>query len=88
MDKFYYNFLYEKTIKESMVDKNIDEKEAIELKKDLQSLPDKSKEIMNSTKFRVDDIFGDVRDKDSSSPEQVTKLNIFQQKYCEYKHKH
>ena len=32
---------------------------------------------MNSTKFRVEDIFGDVISKDSISPEQITKLNNF-----------
>ena len=28
---------------------------------------------MNSTKFKVEDIFGDVISKDSISPEQITK---------------
>ena len=32
---------------------------------------------MNSTKIRVEDIFGDVISKDSISPEQITKLNNF-----------
>ena len=31
---------------------------------------------MNSTKFKVDDVFGDVLSKDSISPEQRTKLTI------------
>ena len=30
---------------------------------------------MTSTKFKVEDIFGDVISKDFISPEQVTKLN-------------
>ena len=30
---------------------------------------------MNSTKFKVEDIFGDVISTDSISPEQITKLN-------------
>ena len=30
---------------------------------------------MDSTKFKVEDIFGDVISKDSISPEQITKLN-------------
>ena len=38
---------------------------------------DKRKEIMDSTKFKVEDIFGDVISKDSISPEQITKLNNF-----------
>ena len=32
---------------------------------------------MNSTKFRVEDIFGVVISKDSFSPEQITKINNF-----------
>ena len=33
---------------------------------------------MDSTKFKVGDIFGDVSSRqDSISPEQITKLNIF-----------
>ena len=30
---------------------------------------------MNSTKFKVEDFFGDVISKDSISSEQITKLN-------------
>ena len=32
---------------------------------------------MHSTKFKVEDKFGDVKNKDSFSPEQITKLNNF-----------
>ena len=32
---------------------------------------------MNSTKFKVEDIFGDVISEDYISPEQRTKLDIF-----------
>ena len=32
---------------------------------------------MDSTKFKVEDIFGDVISKDSISPEQLTKLKTF-----------
>ena len=60
-----------------MVDKKIDEKEASELKKIYNHYIDKRKEIMDSTKFKVEDIFGDVISKDSISPEQITKLNNF-----------
>ena len=38
---------------------------------------DKRKEILTSTQFKVEDIFGDVISKDSISPEQITKLNNF-----------
>ena len=60
-----------------MIDKKIDEKEASELKKIYNHYVDKRKVIMGSTKFKVEDIFGDVRSKDSISTEQITKLKIF-----------
>ena len=60
-----------------MIDKKNDEKEALELKKIYNHYLDKRKEIMNSTKFKVEDIFDDVISKDSISPEQITKLNNF-----------
>ena len=72
--------LYEKTLKQSMADKKIDEKEALELKKIYNRYLDKRKEIMDSTKFKVEDIFGDVISKDSISSEQITKLNNFSAK--------
>ena len=73
----FITILYEKTLNQSMVDKKIDEKEAQELKKIYNHYIDKRKEIMNSTKFKFEDIFGDVISKDSISPEQITKLNNF-----------
>ena len=69
--------LYEKTLKQSMVDKKIDQKEADQLKQIYNHYVSKKSEIMNSTKFKVEDIFGDVISKDSISPEQITKLNNF-----------
>ena len=62
-----------------MIDKKIDEKEALELKKIYNHYLDKRKEIMDSTKFKVEDFFGDVISKDSISPEQITELNFFSQ---------
>ena len=73
----FITILYEKTLNQSMIDKKIDEKEAQELKKIFNHYIDKRKEIMDSTKFKVEDIFGDVISKDSISPEQITKLNNF-----------
>ena len=73
----FITILYEKTLKESMVDKKIDQKEAEQLKQIYNHYVDKRKEIMDSTKFRVEDVFGDVISKDSISPEQITKLNNF-----------
>ena len=73
----FITILYEKTLKQSMIDKKIDEKEAQELKKIYNHYLDKKKEIMNSTEFKVEDIFGDVISKDTISNEQITKLNNF-----------
>ena len=73
----FITILYEKTLNHSMIDKKIDEKEALELKKIYNLYIDKIEEIMDSTKFKVEDIFGDVISKDSISPEQITKLNKF-----------
>ena len=60
-----------------MIDKKIDEKEFLQLKKIYNHYLDKRKEIMDSTKFKVEDIFGDVISKDSISTEQIFKLNNF-----------
>ena len=70
--------LYEKTLKQSMVDKKmIDEKEALELKKNYNHRIDKRKEIMKNTSFKVEDVFGDVIGRDNFSQEQITKPNKF-----------
>ena len=73
----FITILYEKTLKESMIDKKIDEKEADQLKQIYNHYVDEREEFMNSTIFKVEDIFGDVISKDSVSPEQITKLNNF-----------
>ena len=73
----FITILYEKTMKESMIDKKIGRKEAEQLKQIYNHCFDKRKEIMYSTKFKVQDIFSDVISKDSISPEQITKLNNF-----------
>ena len=69
--------LYEKTLKTSMVDKKIDEKESLELKKIYNHYIDKRKEIMKNTQLKVEDVFGELINKDTISPEQITKLNNF-----------
>ena len=69
--------LYKKTLKESMIDKKIDEREANQLKQIYNHYVDKKSEIMRNTQFKVEDVFGDVISKDSISPEQITKLNNF-----------
>ena len=57
--------LYEKTLKQSMVDKKIDPKEAEELRNIYNHYIDKRKEIMKNTAFKVEDVFGDVKSKDN-----------------------
>ena len=69
--------LYEKTLKESMIDKKIDQKEADQLKQIYNHYVDKKSEIMKNTQFKVEDIFTDVISKDTISSEQITKLNNF-----------
>ena len=69
--------LYEKALRESMIDKKIDQKGSEELKKIYNHYLDKRKEIMKNTQFKVEDVFGDVISKDNFSQEQITKLNNF-----------
>ena len=69
--------LYEKTLKESVIDKKIDQKEAEQLKQIYNHYLDKRKDIMKNTSFKVDEVFGDVISKDIFSQEQITKLNNF-----------
>ena len=69
--------LYEKTLKQSMVDKEIYEKEVEQLKQIFNHYINKRIEFMNSIKYKVEDIFCDVISKDSISPEQITKRNNF-----------
>ena len=73
----FISILYEKTLNQSMIDRKIDEEEALELRKIFNHYVDKRKEIMNSTKFEIEEMFGDVISKDSISPEQITELNNF-----------
>ena len=60
-----------------MIHEKIDEKEALELKNIYNHYLDKRKRFMDSTKFKMENNFGDVISKDSISQEQITKLNIF-----------
>ena len=69
--------LYEKTLKESMIDKKIDQKEADQLKQIYNHYIDKKSEFMKNTQFYVEDLFTDVISKDTISTEQITKLNNF-----------
>ena len=69
--------LYGKTLKESMIDKKINEKEAEQLKPIYNHYIDKKTEIMKNTSFKVEDIFTDVMSKDTISTEPITKLDNF-----------
>ena len=77
--------LYEKTLKECMIDKKNDQKEAEQLKQIYNHYIDKKSEIMKNTQFKVEDVFGDNISKDSISTEKITKLNNFSAKKCENK---
>ena len=79
-----FTLLYGETLKESMVDKKIDEKEALESKKIFNHHLDKKSNIVKSIRFRVHDNFGDIRSKVPISSEQKTKPNSFSPKYYEY----
>ena len=72
-----FSQLYANTLKPSMIDKKIDQKEAEELKKIYNHYLDKRKEIMKNTQFKLEDVFGVVIKKDSFSQEQITKLKNF-----------
>ena len=69
--------LYEKTLKKSMIDKKIDEREAEELKKIYNHFFGKRSEFMKNTSFKREDVFGDVVSEESFSQEQLTNLNEF-----------
>ena len=69
--------LYEKTLKESMIDKVINQKEADQLKQIYNHYVDKKSEIMKNTQLKVEDIFNDVINKDTISQDQIIKLNNF-----------
>ena len=57
--------------------KKNDEKETPELKKIFIHYLDKRNEIMKKTQFNFKDVFGDIFNKETFSPKQITKLNSF-----------
>ena len=63
--------LYEKTSKQSKVDKNLKQEEAVDLKIIYNHYLDKKYDIMKNTQFRVEDTFCDILGKKSFSPEQI-----------------
>ena len=68
---------YEKTLNESMIDKKIDEKDDEKLRSTYIHYINKQDEIKKSTQFKVEEVFDNIIPKDTTSPEQITKLNNF-----------
>ena len=62
-------------MKQMMVDKEIEEKKGLKSKKIYFLYLDEREEIMKNTQFKIEDVFNDVLDKESISPERITKLN-------------
>ena len=52
-----------------MIDKKIDKKESLDLRKIYNHYLEQRKEIMKNTQFKVEDIFGDIIIKDTISLE-------------------
>ena len=75
-----FTLLYEKALEQSMVDRKIDEKEALEIKKINNNYIDNRSEPMKNSIFKVEDVFGDVIGEDSFNQEQITKPNTFSTK--------
>ena len=69
--------LYEKTLKQSRVDRKNDEKEALELKKIYNHYIDRRKEFMKNTQFRVEYVFDEVSNKGNFDQDQITKFSFF-----------
>ena len=49
-------FLYDKTLKQSMIEEKIDDKEALEMKKIFDVYLDKKSDIIKNTQFKVEDV--------------------------------
>ena len=63
-------------LKETIVEKTIDENKSDESKKVYQHYLVERKETMKNTQSKVGDVFGDRLGKESPSPGHVTKCNI------------
>ena len=70
-------FLFEKTLKKSPVDKKIDQKEREELKSIYNHYITKRNEIMENTKFTVEDNFGKLDLSEDITAEQIQTLSAF-----------
>ena len=67
---------YEKTLKHSTLDRNLDGKKAEDFKNNYNLCLDKRGEIMKSTQFKVGDVFGDISNKEIITGEQMTISKI------------
>ena len=65
--------LFEKTLKQLMTDKTIDEKQANELKKFYNRYLDNRIEIKKSTHSREDDVFDDIIGTDNICQDEIIK---------------
>ena len=74
--------IYEKTWKQKLIEKNIDEIEALELREIYNRYLDKRRDIMKNTQFKAENIFGDKISKHYFLPEQTTKPKFFKPKHC------
>ena len=70
--------LYEKTLKESMIDKKKDEKEVNQLQQIYNHYFDKRSDILKNTQFKVEDVFGDVISKDSAGILNLVSITILE----------
>ena len=68
---------FEKTVKQSMLDKKTNDKEIQELKTIHNHYLDKKSEIMKNTEFKVEHIFGDIIGKDIIGQDQIITLKNF-----------
>ena len=75
-----FTLIYDKSLKQSMIHLKNDGKEALALKKFYIHYLDKRKEVMENTQFKLENIFGDILNKDNFSQEQISRLNKFSTK--------
>ena len=61
---------YMKTLKQSMLEKKVDDKEAVEIKTLCNQYHQKRSDIMGNTQFKPE-VFGDFLGKEGISPEKI-----------------
>ena len=84
------SFLYGKTLKQSTLEKKLDDNRAEEYKKIYILCLEKRGEIKKSTQFKVEDVFADILIMESITGEQIPSLKFFRPNWCvwhfEYKY--